>query len=128
LLGLVCAQFGFFYADSFAALAVAIIVLSVSFRLGKKAIDVLLDKAPEETIKLVEDVLNSYIEVKEYHGLKVRTAGADTFIKFNIHLEPESSLKSVHQICDEIEKNISSLIPRSEVYIHAEPQEEMPNE
>ncbi len=123
LLGLICANFGYFYADSIAALLVAIIVLFVSFKLGKKAVDVLLDKAPQDTIKKVEDVLASYPEVKDFHGLKVRTAGADTFIKFNIHLEPESSLKSVHELCDDIETRISSLIPRSEVYIHAEPQD-----
>ncbi|HPI19223.1 MAG TPA: cation diffusion facilitator family transporter [Candidatus Kapabacteria bacterium] len=123
LLGLICANFGYFYADSIAALLVAIIVLFVSFRLGKKAVDVLLDKAPQETIEKVKEVLASYPEVKDFHGLKVRTAGADTFIKFNIHLEPESSLKSVHELCDDIEKYISSLIPRSEVYIHAEPQD-----
>lgn len=123
LFGLICANFGYFYADSIAALIVALIVLFVSFRLGKKAVDVLLDKAPIETIRKVEEVLSSYPEVKDFHGLKVRTAGADTFIKFNIHLEPESRLQSVHLLCDKIEENISALIPRCEVYIHAEPDD-----
>ena len=51
LLGLICAQFGFFFADSVAALVVAGIVLYISFRLGKKAIDVLLDRAPDESFR-----------------------------------------------------------------------------
>ncbi len=122
LLGLICAQFGFFFADSVAALLVAFIVLYVSFRLGKKAVDVLLDTAPQQTIKLVEDVLSKFEEVRYYHNLKVRTAGADTFIKVNIHVAPEASLKQVHELCDQIEKEIENSIPRSEVYIHAEPQ------
>jgi cation diffusion facilitator family transporter len=46
LFGLICSNFGYFFADSVAALGVAIIVLFVSFKLGKKAIDVLIDKAP----------------------------------------------------------------------------------
>ena len=96
LLGLVCANFGFYFADSIAALLVAVIVLFVSFRLGKKAVDVLLDKAPQDTIALVEKTLNSFPEVKLYHHLKVRTAGADTFIKFNIHLDPDLRLRDVH--------------------------------
>jgi cation diffusion facilitator family transporter len=50
LLGLICAQFGVYWADSVAALAVAVIVLSVSYRLGKRAVDVLLDKAPVDTV------------------------------------------------------------------------------
>jgi divalent metal cation (Fe/Co/Zn/Cd) transporter len=55
LFGLICANFGFFFADSVAALVVALIVLFVSYKLGKKAADVLLDKAPNGTIKVVQD-------------------------------------------------------------------------
>lgn len=121
--GLICANFGFFFADSVAALVVALIVLFISYRLGKRAIDVLLDKAPKGTIEKVEQVLSEYTEVKKIHSLKIRTAGADTFIKFNIHLEPDSSLKNVHELCDRIENDLNAIIPRSEVYIHAEPQD-----
>ena len=120
---MICANFGFFFADSVAALVVAVIVLFVSYRLGKKAADVLLDKAPQDTVNKVEQILATYPEVKHFHSLKVRTAGADTFIKFNIHLNPDSSLMHVHELCDQIEKDLSLIIPRSEVYIHAEPQD-----
>jgi len=122
LLGLVCAQFGFFAADSIAALIVAGIVLFVSFRLGKRAVDVLLDKAPQDVVKRVEATLGEFSEVKRFHSLKVRSAGAETFIKVNIHLDPGLSLLEVHQICDHIEKELSRRIPRSETYLHAEPQ------
>lgn len=123
LFGLICANFGFFFADSVAALVVALIVLVVSYKLGKKAVDVLLDKAPQETIIQVQQLLGNYQEIKHIHNLKIRTAGADTFIKFNIHVDPDSSLKKVHDLCDKIEKDLNAIIPRSEVYIHAEPQE-----
>ena len=123
LLGLICAQFGIYWADSVAALAVAVIVLSVSYKLGKRAVDVLLDKAPVDTVHVVKDVLSKYPEIKQYHGLKARTAGADTFIKFNIHLDPQWTLSEVHVLCDRLEKEIAGLIPRSEIYIHTEPHE-----
>jgi cation diffusion facilitator family transporter len=123
LFGLICANFGFFFADSVAALVVALIVLFVSYKLGKKAVDVLLDKAPQDTVAKVQQVLAGFPEVKHFHSLKVRTAGADTFIKFNIHVNPDSKLKEVHELCDKIEKELNAIIPRSEVYIHAEPQD-----
>jgi len=122
LFGLICANFGFFAADSIAALVVALIVLLVSYKLGKKAIDVLLDRAPQDTIAIVKDVLATFTEVKTYHNLRVRTAGADTFIKVNIHLDPSLSLLEVHELCDRIETNVHSLISRSEIYLHPEPQ------
>jgi cation diffusion facilitator family transporter len=123
LLGLICANFGFFFADSVAALVVAIIVLFVSYKLGKKAVDVLLDTAPMDTMNLVQNVLITYPEIKHFHSLKIRTSGADTFIKFNIHVDPDSSLRQVHELCDKIEKELGTKIPRCEVYIHAEPQD-----
>lgn len=123
LFGLICANFGFFFADSIAALLVALIVLFVSYKLGKKAVDVLLDKAPPKIALKVKTVLNKFPEVKHVHSLKVRSAGADTFVKFNIHVAPESSVSQIHKLCDAIENEINTLIPRSEVYIHVEPQE-----
>jgi cation diffusion facilitator family transporter len=123
LLGLVCANFGYFFADSIAALGVSLIVLTVSYRLGKKAVDALLDKAPLEIIEQIKEILKEFSEVRHYHGLKVRTAGADTFIKVNVHLEPDLSLRKVHEICDKIEKEIGFRIKRSEVAIHAEPHD-----
>jgi len=123
LFGLICANFGFYFADSVAALGVAVIVLFVSYQLGKRSIDVLLDTAPQNTISIVEQTLATFSDVKKYHSLKVRTGGADTFIKFNIHLDPDLSLRQVHELCDKIENTLKSLISRSEIYIHAEPQD-----
>ena len=123
LFGLICANLGFYTADAIAALGVALIVLVVSYQLGKKSIDVLLDKAPQDTLAIVEQTLSTYPEVKHFHNLKIRTSGADTFIKFNVHLEPHLTLQQVHELCDKIERELGELIVRSEVYIHAEPQE-----
>ena len=123
LFGLICANFGYYFADSIAALGVAIIVLYVSYKLGRKAMDVLLDKAPEGTIELVKERLLAHPEILHFHSIKTRTAGADTFIRFNIHLEPNLSLSQAHEICDKIEREIMELIPRSEVFIHSEPED-----
>jgi cation diffusion facilitator family transporter len=123
LFGLICANFGFFFADSVAALVVAMIVLFISIRLGKKAVDVLLDKAPKDAPSKVQQVLSEHSEIKYFHSVKIRTSGADTFIKINIHVNPDATVKEVHELCDRIEKELHERIPRSEVYIHAEPED-----
>ena len=122
LVGLICYQLKFYFADSIAALIVAIIVLTVCFRLGKRAIDILLDKAPAQSYDFVADILDNHPEIKKYHHLKLRTAGADTFVSFNIHLDPSMNFTDVHAFCDHLEKDIKQKIPRCEVYIHAEPE------
>ena len=123
LTGLLCVDlFDFHAADPIAALIVAVIVLSVCYRLGKKAIDILLDKAPAQSYEYVVEILDSHSEIKQYHNLKIRTAGADTFVSFNIHLDPAMSFSDIHKFCDHLEKDIQDKIPRCEVYIHAEPE------
>jgi cation diffusion facilitator family transporter len=121
LLGLICANFGFYFADSIAALGVAFIVLFVCYRLGKRSIDVLLDKAPLETINKIELILVSFQEVKQYHNLKVRTAGADTFVRVVVVIEGQIMLDQAHEICSKVEKEICAAIDRCDVFVRAEP-------
>lgn len=121
--GLIGVNFGYYFADAVSAIGVAVIVFVVSYKLGKKAIDVLLDKAPQEYTIIAKSTLAEFPEVIQFHRLKIRTAGADTFIKVNIHLNPELSIKDVHDVCDKIEERIRLQINRCEVYIHAEPND-----
>jgi len=122
LVGLICANFGFFAADSVAALVVALIVLVVCFQLGKRAMNVLLDKAPQESLEKVENILNGFPEIIHYDGLRIRESGADTFVNVRIHINRDLSQIQSHLICDKIEEEIKNVIPRSDVFIHAEPE------
>ena len=123
LVGLICANFGFFMADAIAALCVAAIVIYVSYQLGKRSIEVLLDKVPESTRMKVEEVMAKVSEITTYHDLKVRTSGADTFVELNIHVSPQITIEEAHRITDDIEMEIRNVIPRCEVHVHAEPEE-----
>ncbi|MCK9218548.1 MAG: cation diffusion facilitator family transporter [Bacteroidales bacterium] len=123
LLGLACAHFGFHSADSFAALGVALIVLSVSYRLGKRAVDVLLDKSPVELVKRVESVLQNTDEITRFHDLKVRSSGADTFVEVNIHVTPGLTIEQAHHISHEVEHQVKAAIQRCDIHIHIEPED-----
>lgn len=123
LLGLVCANFGYHKADAISALGVAAIVLGISYKLGKRAIDVLLDKVPKGLTEKIESKLKSNKDIVCYHNLKVRVAGPDTFVEINIHIRPHTDLETAHRICNEIEKDIASSIPRCMTIVHAEPEE-----
>jgi len=121
LIGLICANFGLFAADSLAALGVAIIVLTISYRLGKKAIDVLLDRSPLTLFDEISSLIQLIPEVVYYHDLKVRVAGADTFVNVTIHVDPELNMNEAHAISHKVEKVICGRIERCEVHIHYEP-------
>ena len=121
LLGLILAQFGLFFADSVAALAVAFIVLGVSWQLGKRAADVLLDRVPVSLVTRIETVLNQSVGVLKYHDLRVRSSGAEHFIEVTIHVQPGLTLAEAHEISHFVEKQINEAVPRSSVHVHIEP-------
>jgi len=123
LIGLICANFGLFAADSIAALGVAIIVLTVSYRLGKKAIDVLLDRSPVTLSDEITTIIQLIPEVNHFHDLKVRVAGADTFVNVTIHVDPALNMTEAHAISHSVEKIICKRIDRCEVHVHYEPAE-----
>jgi len=123
LLGLVCANFGLFIADAIAALIVALIVIYVAYQLGKKSIEVLLDKSPEDKVIIIENILKQITEITNFHDLKIRTAGAETFVEINIHVEAKLSIKQAHDISHKVEAQIKKEVNRCEVHIHTEPEE-----
>ncbi|MDD2524176.1 MAG: cation diffusion facilitator family transporter [Endomicrobiaceae bacterium] len=123
LLGLICAQIGWHMADSIAALAVAFIVIGISYRLGKRAVDALLDKAPNAMIPVIENILREFPEVLSYHSIKVRQSGADIFVELSVHFAPNLHISKVHSITENIESRICCNIKRCSIHIHQEPED-----
>ena len=123
LIGLVATQFKLLEADSIAAMFVAIIVFIITFKLGKKAIDALLDKTPGIVHLDIHDIVSSIPEVKYVHDLRVRTSGSVTFVDMNIHVNPAMTVGEAHHISDNIEFTIKEKYPNVMVHIHEEPHE-----
>jgi len=121
LVGLICANFGILIADSIAALAVAVIVIFVSYNLGKRAINELLDTAPENMTRELNIFLEKDEDVKYYHDLKIRTSGAETFVEVIIHVNQNLNLVRSHEITERLEASIMAIIKKGKVFIHAEP-------
>jgi cation diffusion facilitator family transporter len=128
LLGLICVQFGWFAADSIAALLVAVIVLIVSYQLGKRSIDVLLDKAPKEFkeyAETIETIAKETPEIGSVHDIKIRNAGPQIFVELTVHLPPSLTIEEAHKISHELEKKIHEKIPRCKIHLHEEPEEDL---
>ncbi|TSA32619.1 MAG: cation transporter [Porphyromonadaceae bacterium] len=124
LLGLICANFGFFFADSVAALVVAMIVIYVCYKLGKRSIDMLLDRVSPEIQEKIENSINHVTEITHYHDLKIRSSGADTFVEVCIHVKPGLSIDEAHQISHHVDDEIKKNVTRAHVHIHTEPETE----
>lgn len=121
-LGLICANIGWHAADSIAALIVAAIVIYVCYRLGKRAIDVLLDRAPEGLEDTVYATVAEIPEIASVENIRVRSSGADVFVDLSISVDPALSISEAHDIADRFESLLCSRIPRCFVHLHQEPR------
>ncbi|MEM3525820.1 MAG: cation-efflux pump, partial [Candidatus Jordarchaeaceae archaeon] len=111
------------YADSVAALVVAGIVLFVSYRLGKRAVDALLDRAPKGVSENVRKIVSEIRGVQECTMVRVRTSGPKYFVVLNVSIDETDSLKKAHDIALDVERRIKEVLPTAEVIIHTDPAE-----
>jgi len=110
-------------ADAVAALGVAFIVLFVSYRLGKRTIDVLLDSAPDglkEKIVAAADEVEGVINPGQ---VRMRRSGARVFIDMTIEVDRNLSFERTHAIAEGVEAKIQVLVPGADVVIHTDPRE-----
>ncbi|MFB3895762.1 MAG: cation-efflux pump [bacterium] len=115
--------FDLHWADPIAALFVAIWVLIVSFQLGKRTVDILLDTAPSESTMLkIEETIRGVPGVVSFSDLRVRKAGAQTFIDMRIAIGRTIPFEQAHTVVETVEHKLAEIIPNSDIIIHADPQ------
>jgi cation diffusion facilitator family transporter len=108
-------------ADAIAALAVAGIVIWVSFRLGKKSIDDLLDSVPRQ---LREDVATAAAGVPDVEGVRqvrVRRSGPEVFADVTLAVNRTATFQRSHEIADQAEAAVRGVLPGADVVVHLEP-------
>jgi cation diffusion facilitator family transporter len=109
-------------ADAAAAIGVAGIVIFVSYNLGKRTVEGLLDAAPEGWVARIHSRVLDMPGVLDCHQIRVRHSGPETFIDAHILVDPLQTVASVHQLTDEIEMIIREIAPGADVTIHPEPK------
>ncbi len=109
--------------DPLVALLVAAMILKASWGLLKRSTDGLLDKGlPEGEEKLIKEILSNYDNsFLEFHELRHRKSGPERHIDLHLVVAPDATVKDVHDLCDEIEREMREKLPRTNVLIHVEP-------
>ncbi len=76
--GLIAAALGFADGDSIAALFVSALVVAAAVRLGRRNVDVLMDRSPESDTRLARDAIAGLEPPVELRRLRLRRAGEST--------------------------------------------------
>ena len=108
-------------ADAVAALGVALIVIIVSFKLGKRAVDDLLDTVPEHLQEDIQRAVAAVTGVEEVRQVRLRKSGPEMFVDITLTVWHAEALRSAHEIADRAEDAVRLIVPGVDVIVHVEP-------
>jgi len=115
---------GWLILDPLIAIAVAVHIVWTGFRLMRRSFSGLMDAAiPEAEMAEIEKIFAEYRPRYgvEFHALLTRQAGARRFISFHLLVPDAWPVDRAHQLSEEVEERIRSLVPNAITLSHIEP-------
>jgi divalent metal cation (Fe/Co/Zn/Cd) transporter len=96
-------------ADTVAACVVAVIVLLLSFRLGRRSVDVLMDRAPSGLTTRVRGALSDLDGVQAPPRVRVRQAGDRVFADVELRLRPGVPVAEGDRVASEARSRVRQI-------------------
>jgi cation diffusion facilitator family transporter len=109
------------HADAAAALGVAMIVIAVSLKLGKKSVDNLLDSVPGALRDEVAAAVKQVPGVEQVTRLRLRRSGPVVFADVTVSVGRAAAFERAHDISDAVENALHAVLPNADVVVHVEP-------
>jgi ferrous-iron efflux pump FieF len=103
--------------------AIGLWIIYSAVRLATLSITQLMDRElPDDERERIRAIAQSHPAVVAAHDLRTRLAGPTAFIQIHIEMDGALSLTRAHEISDEVEANLRSAYPHSEIIIHQDPE------
>jgi len=109
-------------SDPIAALFVAGVVVSVSWRLARRTIDALLDAAPSGVRSQIVDRIGTVDGVLEVDRVRFRKAGNRYFADVSVGLERNFTFQRTEQVSDAVTSRVREVLPDADVMVHPVPR------
>jgi divalent metal cation (Fe/Co/Zn/Cd) transporter len=109
-------------ADPIAALFVAGVVISVSWRLARRTADALLDAAPAGVRNQILDRIAKVNGVLEVERVRFRKAGNGYFADVSVALERNFTFQRSEQVSDAVRSRVREVLPDADVMVHTVPR------
>jgi cation diffusion facilitator family transporter len=122
LVGLGGIALGYPWADSAAAVIVAIFICIAGWRLGRRTIDTLTDTAPAgagDTLRSITERIPGVVAVER---VRVRPAGGTLFVDLNVAVSRTLPLDRVTAIKERIQSAVRDAFPTAETTVNTEPR------
>ncbi|HWC13975.1 MAG TPA: cation-efflux pump [Actinomycetota bacterium] len=108
-------------ADAIGALIVSVAVVAAAYRLGRRSVDVLMDRSPRARADAIEAAVANAPGVNEARRVRVRGSGEQLFADVTVATGRTVSLERAHDVAEAVEEEISRVAPGTDVVVHVEP-------
>lgn len=124
LVALLLVRAGVAGADAVGGLVVAGAVAVAAARLGKRSVDVLMDRAPGGRVEDIAAAAARAPGVSETRRVRVRGSGQQLFADVTVAAGRTASLERAHDIAERVEEEVARVVPGADVVVHVEPASE----
>lgn len=107
-------------ADAFAALVIAGMIIYTTLGLGRRTLDVLLDKAPKGMYHLLLESISGLDGVTKAHDIRIRNMGTAMSVDLHIEVPRTSTHDKAHRIATTVENKIREVMPNCDVLVHVD--------
>ena len=122
LIGLAAVLMGFPWADSAAAIVVALFICVAGWRLGRRTIETLTDTAPAGAGEQIKQIATRVAGVVAVDRVRVRPAGHTMFVDLDVAVSRTLPLDRVTAIKDRIVTAVRGEFPTAETTVNSEPR------
>jgi divalent metal cation (Fe/Co/Zn/Cd) transporter len=122
LIGLGAVLMGFPWADSAAAIIVALFICVAGWRLGRRTIETLTDTAPAGASEQIKQIATRVAGVVAVDRVRVRPAGHTMFVDLDVAVSRTLPLDRVTAIKDRIVTAVRGEFPTAETTVNSEPR------
>lgn len=121
--------FGWTAADPLFAIGIALYIMWGAWRIGRKALDILMDKElPEDDRARIEGLAAACEGVRGVHAIRTRSSGLSLFVQLHLEMADDLPLKDAHDVVEAVEKTLAAAYPNADILIHADPESVVPAE
>jgi cation diffusion facilitator family transporter len=108
--------------DPLAAIAVSVLILVLAYRMGRPAVEELLEVSlPSDEQECIATIVTSIPGVKAFHNLRTRRNGNLRVVDMHIKVDGDLTVTRSHDITREIERQLSESLGEVMTNIHVEP-------
>ena len=108
--------------DPIAAIAVSVLILVLAYRLGRPAVEELLEVSlPQEEQDKIAGIVNGIDGVKAFHNLRTRRNGNLRVVDLHIKVDGDLTVAQSHDITRRIEQQLAASLGDVMANIHVEP-------